>query len=255
MIELTDDHLKRYSRQIMISQIGQAGQQKLLQSKVLIIGSGGLGSPAAYYMAAAGVGEIGLVDYDQVDISNLQRQILHNTKRLGMLKVESAKQTLKDLNPDVRVNTYPIRVSKENAEEIISPYDIIVDAVDNYATRYLVNDICVRLKKPLVVAGVTNFGGLVMVVLPGQGPCYRCVLPEPPKPRYKNPSELGVIGTASGIIGTIEAMETIKLLLGVGENLAGRLLVFDGLGMYFQEIKVERKSTCPVCGNITANGT
>ena len=189
------------------------------------------------------------MDYDRVDMSNLQRQILHNTKRLGMLKVESAKKTLTDLNPSIRINTYPIQVDHENVEELLIAYDLIIAAVDNSASRYLINDSCVRLNKSLVVAGAAGFEGLVMVVLPGQGPCYRCVFPEPPSLGIKSPKELGVVGTIPGIIGTIQAMETIKLLLGVGEPLTGRMLIFDGLGMSIQEIKVSKNPACPICGD------
>ncbi|NPV27846.1 MAG: HesA/MoeB/ThiF family protein [Firmicutes bacterium] len=177
MLRLTQEQLNRYSRQIVMEQIGEAGQQKLLQARVLLVGAGGLGSPVAYYLAAAGIGELGLVDSDQVEVSNLQRQILHSTERLGMLKAESAKLTLTSLNPDVKVTSYPVRASADNITELIRPYDVVVNAVDNFATRYLVNDTCVRLQKPLIEAGVMKFDGMVMVILPGRGPCYRCVLP------------------------------------------------------------------------------
>ncbi|MBC7325139.1 MAG: HesA/MoeB/ThiF family protein, partial [Moorella sp. (in: Bacteria)] len=213
----------RYSRQIILKNVGGRGQEKLKEGKVLIIGAGGLGSPVAYYLTAAGVGTIGIVDSDRVDLSNLQRQILHNSDRLGQLKAESARETLLALNPALTINTYPLRLDKANILDIIRDYDVVVDGVDNFATRYLLNDACVMTGKTLVEGGVLQWDGLVMTIKPGRGPCYRCIFPDPPPPgAVPSCQEAGVMGTVPGLIGAIQATEVIKILLGVGETLTGR---------------------------------
>jgi adenylyltransferase/sulfurtransferase len=245
---LTQEEEARYARQIVISEIGREGQEKLKASRILIVGAGGLGSPAAMYLACAGVGTIGLVDEDTVSISNLQRQILHGSDNIGMKKVESAKRTLNRLNPHVNVVTYDTRLSKEDAESIIADYDLVVDAVDNLETRYLVNDICVNLRKPLVEAGVMRFDGMILTILPGKGPCYRCVFPSPPpEDAVGTAREMGIFGAIPGIIGCTEAVEAVKALLGIGDPLAGRLLLFSGLDMNWREVRVSPNQKCPAC--------
>ncbi len=222
----------------------------MLYSKVFLVGAGGLGSPTAYYLAAAGVGTIGIIDHDVVDRSNLQRQILHNEERIGQPKVESAKQTLKALNPDVNVITYREKLSRDNVMDIIRDYDVIVNGCDNFPTRYLINDACVFLKKPLVDGSIFRFEGQVTVFQPGVGPCYRCLFPEPPPPEMApSCAEAGVFGVLPGIIGSIQGIEVIKLLLGKGEPLIGRLLIIDTLKMKVREMKVRRDPHCPVCGD------
>ena len=247
--ELTPPQMKRYSRHVLIPEVGKEGQLKLLDSKVLIIGAGGLGSPSAYYLAAAGVGTIGMVDSDVVDESNLQRQILHNSKRIGEPKVESAKQTLEDLNPDVKVVPYQTRLNRDNIVGIFKDYDLIVDGSDNFPTRYLVNDASVLLKKTVVHGSIFRFDGQVSVFKPFDGPCYRCVFPEPPPPELA-PScdEAGTLGVLPGIVGLFEANEAIKLLLGIGEPLIGRLLMVDALTNEFRTLRLKRDPKCPVCG-------
>ncbi|HKY62188.1 MAG TPA: molybdopterin-synthase adenylyltransferase MoeB [bacterium] len=249
-IFLDSQKLERYSRHILMPEVGEEGQIKLLESKVFLVGAGGLGSPTAYYLAAAGVGTIGIVDNDVVDRSNLQRQILHNEERIGEPKVESAKETLKGLNPDINVVTYRERLSRENVMELIKDYDVIVNGCDNFPTRYLINDACVFLKKPLVDGSIFRFEGQVNVIQPYQGPCYRCLYPEPPPPEMA-PScqEAGVFGVLPGIIGCIQGIEVLKLLLGKGEPLVGRLLIMDTLKMKVREMKVRRDPHCPVCGD------
>jgi molybdopterin/thiamine biosynthesis adenylyltransferase/rhodanese-related sulfurtransferase len=247
--DLTPAQHKRYSRHVLIPEIGKEGQLKLLDSKVLIIGAGGLGSPAAYYLAAAGVGTIGIVDSDVVDESNLQRQILHNSKRIGQPKVDSAKQTLEDLNPDVKVVPYQQRLTRDNIVEIVKDYDLIVDGSDNFPTRYLVNDASVLLRKPVVHGSIFRFDGQVSVFKPFDGPCYRCVFPEPP-PAELAPScdEAGTLGVLPGIVGLLEANEAVKLLLGIGQPLIGRLLMVDALAVEFRTLRLKRDPKCPVCG-------
>jgi molybdopterin/thiamine biosynthesis adenylyltransferase/rhodanese-related sulfurtransferase len=242
--ELTPAQNKRYSRHVLIPEVGKEGQLKLL-----IIGAGGLGSPAAYYLAAAGVGTIGIVDSDVVDESNLQRQILHNSKRIGQPKVDSAKQTLEDLNPDVKVVPYQTRLTRDNIIDIFKDYDLIVDGSDNFPTRYLVNDASVLLKKTVVHGSIFRFDGQVSVFKPFDGPCYRCVFPEPPPPELA-PScdEAGTLGILPGIIGLFEANEAVKLLLGIGEPLIGRLLMIDALTDEFRTLRLKRDPKCPVCG-------
>jgi len=245
---LTADQRDRYKRHILLPEVGEAGQQKLLESKVLLLGAGGLGSPAALYLAAAGVGTLGIVDMDVVDASNLQRQILHNTERIGDRKVDSAKKTLTALNPDVNVVTYDVRLGADNVLDIFEGYDVIVDGTDNFPTRYLVNDASLKLDIPVVHGSIFRFEGQASVYLPHQGPCYRCQVPEPP-PAELAPScaEAGVLGVLPGIIGSIQAMETIKLLLGLGEPLVGRLLAYDALEESFRTFKVNRDPECAAC--------
>lgn len=250
MVELSNAEIERYSRQIILPNIGGKGQKKLKQSKVLVVGAGGLGSPAAYYLAAAGVGTIGIVDGDAVELSNLQRQILHNTERVGLPKTESARQTLLALNPHITVNVHQLRLSKDNILDVIQGYEVIVDGVDNFPTRYLLNDACVMAGKPLVEAGVLQWDGLVMTIKPKEGPCYRCIFPEPPPPgAVPTCQEAGIVGAVPGVIGAIQATEVLKLLLGVGEGLVGRLLIYNGLEMRFREVGAERNPACPVCGD------
>lgn len=246
---LTSQQLDRYARHIMMPEVSEEGQQKLLNSKVFLVGAGGLGSPTAYYLAAAGVGTLGIIDDDVVDRSNLQRQILHNEARVGQPKVESAKETLTALNPDIKVITYQEKLSSDNIMEIIKDYDIVVNGCDNFPTRYLVNDACIFLKKPLVDASIFRFEGQVTVFKPFEGPCYRCLYPEPPPPEMA-PScqEAGVFGVLPGIIGCTQGIEVIKLLLGLGHPLIGRLMIFDTLPMKIREMKVRRDPECPVCG-------
>ncbi len=246
---LRPDQLERYSRHILMPEVGEEGQIKLLESKVFLVGAGGLGSPAAYYLAAAGIGTIGIIDHDVVDRSNLQRQILHNEERVGELKVESAKKTLKALNPDINVVTYNEQLTSENIFRVIKDYDIIVNGCDNFPTRYLVNDACVFTKKPLVDGSIFRFEGQVSVYNPPAGPCYRCLYPAPPPPEMA-PScqEAGVFGALPGIVGTAQAVEVIKLVLQIGEPLIGKLLSFDALKMKFRELKIRRDPACPVCG-------
>ena len=246
---MSPEQLTRYSRHLIIPEIGEKGQSKLLDSKVLLLGAGGLGSPVAMYLAAAGVGTIGLIDNDVVDRSNLQRQILHTDESVGTPKVESARARINALNPDVDVRTYETWLSSENVLEIFEGYDVVVDGGDNFATRYLVNDACVHLGIPNVHGSVYRFEGQVTSFVPHQGPCYRCLYPEPPPPELA-PScqEAGVLGVLPGVIGLLQAIEVIKLLVDVGEPLAGRLLTFDGLKSQFRELKLRRDPECSLCG-------
>ena len=240
----------RYSRHLLIPEVGEEGQLKLLDSKVLLIGAGGLGSPASLYLAAAGVGRIGIVDADVVDESNLQRQIVHSTERLGEAKVESAKQTIEALNPDVQVVAYKERLTSENIERILADgWDVIVDGADNFPTRYLVNDASVWHGIPVVHGSIYRFEGQVTVFKPGEGPCYRCLFPAPPPPELApSCAEGGVLGVLPGVIGSLQANEALKLALGIGEPLVGRLLLFDALANEFSEMKLRRDPDCPVCG-------
>jgi molybdopterin/thiamine biosynthesis adenylyltransferase/rhodanese-related sulfurtransferase len=248
--QYTPEQLIRYSRHFMLPEVGEEGQAKLLQGKVLMVGAGGLGSPAAYYLAAAGVGTLGIIDNDVVDISNLQRQILHTNDRVGKPKVESAKQTLEALNPDVRVIPYQEKLTSANIMGILKDYDIVVDGSDNFPTRYLVNDACILADKPNVHGSIFQFEGQATVFYPGKGPCYRCLYPEPP-PAELAPScaEAGVLGVLPGLIGVIEALETIKLILEKGDLLIGRLLCFNTLTMEITTLKLRRDPNCPICGD------
>ena len=248
--QYTPEQLIRYSRHFLLPEVGEDGQAKLLQAKVLMVGAGGLGSPAAYYLAAAGVGTLGIIDNDVVDISNLQRQILHANDRVGMPKVESAKKTLEALNPDVKVVPYQAKLTSGNIMEIIKDYDFVVDGCDNFPTRYLVNDACVLTKKPNVHGSIFQFEGQATIFYPGEGPCYRCLYPEPP-PAELAPScaEAGVLGVLPGLIGVIEALEAIKLILGKGDTLIGRLLCFNTLTMEINTLKLRRDPNCPMCGD------
>ncbi len=248
--QFTQEQLTRYSRHFLLPEVGEEGQAKLLDARVLMVGAGGLGSPSAYYLAAAGVGTVGIVDHDVVDLSNLQRQILHSNSRIGEPKTESARQTLQGLNPDVNVIPIPERLTSENIMEIIKDYDIVVDGCDNFATRYLVNDACVMTGKPNVHGSIFQFEGQVSVFRPGYGPCYRCLYPEPPPPGMApSCAEAGVLGVLPGIIGTIQAVETIKLILDKGESLAGRLLHFNTLTMEVTTLRLRRDPECPMCGD------
>jgi molybdopterin/thiamine biosynthesis adenylyltransferase/rhodanese-related sulfurtransferase len=246
---LNPDQRNRYQRHLLVDEVGEEGQLKLLDSKVLLLGAGGLGSPAALYLAAAGVGTLGIIDMDVVDHSNLQRQILHNVDRVGERKVDSAKKTLTALNPDVDVVTYDVRLGADNILDIIDGYDVILDGTDNFPTRYLVNDASLLKRIPVVHGSIFRFEGQATVFHPYVGPCYRCMIPEPP-PAELAPScaEAGVLGVLPGIVGSIQAMETIKLLLGIGDTLAGRLLAYDALEESFRTFKVPRDPDCPACG-------
>ena len=245
----TPEQARRYSRHIIMPQIGGKGQRRLLDAKVLLIGAGGLGSPAALYLAAAGVGTLGIVDFDEVDLTNLQRQLLHRTNDVGRLKVDSAEEMINSLNPDVNVVKHRVQLSSENALDVLADYDIIVDGSDNFPTRYLVNDATVMLGKPCVHGSIFLFEGQASTFVPGHG-CYRCLYPTPPPPgMVPSCAEAGVLGVLPGIIGSIQAVETIKLVLGLGDTLTGRLLLFDALDMNFRTVRVPRNRECPVCGD------
>lgn len=246
---LREDQIERYSRQILLPLVGGEGQEKLLAAKVLIIGAGGLGSPCALYLAAAGIGTIGLVDSDVVELNNLQRQILHNTKKVGTHKVDSAQDTLEALNTDVKIIAHKVRITSENITDIIKEYDIIVDGSDNFPTRYLVNDACVMAGKPLSHGGIFRFDGQAITILPGESACYRCLFPEPPPPGLvPSCQEAGILGAVAGVIGTIQANEVLKYVLGIGNLLTGKLLVFNALDSNFRQVKVPHDPNCPVCG-------
>ena len=246
---LSEEQVRRYSRHLILPEIGGSGQRKLLNGKVLLVGAGGLGSPAALYLAAAGVGTLGIVDFDAVDLSNLQRQILHHVRDVGRPKVESAVDAIADLNPDVKVVPYREALNSSNARQIFSEYDVIVNGSDNFPTRYLANDACVFLKKPLVDGSIFKFEGQTTVFLPGHG-CYRCLYPAPPPPGVvPSCAEAGVLGVICGVIASIQGIETIKLLLGLGDPLVGRLVFFDALSMEFRQVKFRRDPDCPVCGD------
>lgn len=248
-MQFTEEQIRRYSRHIILPEVGGVGQGKLLNAKVLIIGAGGLGSPAAFYLAAAGVGTLGIVDFDQVELSNLQRQILHRTSDVGRPKVESSKETMKALNPDVKIKTYKTKINTENIMSIIEDYPIIIDGCDNFVTRYLVNDACVLTKKINVYGSVFRFEGQTTVFDSQTGPCYRCLYPEPPPAGFvPSCQEAGVLGVLPGIIGMIQAIEALKLILGIGDSLKGRLLIHDALSMEFREVSIKKDPHCPVCG-------
>ena len=246
---LTPAQVKRYSRHIIMGDVGSVGQRKLMQSKALIVGAGGLGSPSAVYLALAGVGTIGIVDFDVVELSNLQRQILHHTADVGRPKIESARDNIKAYNPDVNVVLHETRLESDNAMDIIGQYDLVVNGADNFATRYLVNDACYLLNKPLVDGSILIFDGQTTVFLPGEG-CYRCLFPEPPPPgMVPNCAEAGVLGALTGLVGSIQATEALKQFLGIGESLSSRLLLIDALSMSFREVKLKRNPACPLCGD------
>src|SRR6266699_4050333 len=246
---MNEAQAKRYRRHLLVPEVGEQGQFKLLDSKVLLLGAGGLGSPAAYYLAAAGVGTIGIIDDDVVEESNLQRQIIHNTKRVGQYKAESARETIQALNPDVKVITYIERLDETNVARIIAGYDVIIDGTDNFPTRYLLNDAAIIANKPVVHGSVFRFEGQLTIFKPNEGPCYRCLYPEPP-PLALAPScaEAGVLGVLPGIIGLLQATETVKLLLGIGEPLVGRMMTYDSLAGEFNELRLYRDPECPACG-------
>ena len=247
---LSNEEIRRYSRHLILPEFGMTGQRRVKHGSVLLIGTGGLGSPLALYLAAAGVGHLGLVDFDVVDESNLQRQIVHGTSTLGSAKTESARRRLRDLNPHIEITTYEEQMTSENALELMRPYDVIVDGTDNFPTRYLTNDASVMLGKPNVYGSIFRFEGQATVFYPKEGgPCYRCLYPEPPPPGLvPSCAEGGVLGVLPGVIGTIQATETLKLLAGIGEPLVGRLLLYAALSMRFRELKLRRNPDCPVCG-------
>jgi molybdopterin/thiamine biosynthesis adenylyltransferase/rhodanese-related sulfurtransferase len=247
---LSAEELQRYSRHLMMPEVTAEGQRRLKAARILCIGAGGLGSPAALYLAAAGVGTIGIVDFDEVDLSNLQRQILHGTKDIGRSKLESARDRLRDINPEIEIELHECRFSSENASQLVTQYDLVVDGSDNFPTRYLSSDVCVFARKPNVYGSVFRFEGQTTVFAPHLGgPCYRCLFPEPPPPdSVPNCAQAGVLGVLPGIIGMLQAIETIKLIMGIGEPLVGRLLHFDALKVKFRELNLRRDPACPVCG-------
>ncbi|MEE8472292.1 MAG: molybdopterin-synthase adenylyltransferase MoeB [Dehalococcoidia bacterium] len=245
----TEDQVRRYSRHIILRQVGGKGQRRLLGARVLLVGTGGLGSPAGLYLGAAGVGKIGVADFDRVDLSNLHRQVFHRTRDIGQPKTASAARTLHSMNPDIEVVEHQLELGVSNIGEILDGYDIVVDGSDNFPTRYLVNDACVMAGKPLVHGSISQFRGMATVFLPGQG-CYRCLFPQPPAPgTTPTCQEAGVLGVLPGVIGTIQAVETIKLILEIGRSLVGRLLIYDALEMEFLEVRWKRDAGCPVCGD------
>ena len=248
-MDLNEQQIERYSRQIILEEVGGAGQKKLLSSKVLIVGAGGLGAPAALYLAAGGIGEIGVVDYDKVDLTNLQRQIIHNTSDIGTEKVDSAKAKIQAINPDVTVQTYQSRVTAENISEIIRKYDFVIDGTDNFTSKFLINDACYFEKKAFSHAGILRFDGQLITVLPGETTCYRCIFHSPP-PAGVVPScsEAGVLGVLAGVIGLLQATEAIKFLLGIGELLTNALLVYNALETSFCKVQLNRNPNCPLCG-------
>jgi molybdopterin/thiamine biosynthesis adenylyltransferase len=246
----TNDQLERYSRQIILKEIGAKGQKKLLNAKVLIIGAGGLGAPAALYLAAAGVGTIGIVDDDVVDLSNLQRQVIHTTPDVGKPKAESAKETMEAINPEIKVNAIRAFVDSKNILELIAPYDFIIDGTDNFAAKFLINDACVIAGKAFSHAGIIRFKGQLMTYVPGKGPCYRCAFREPPPPgAVPTCREAGVIGAMGGIIGSLQGLEAVKFIAGAGDLLVGSLLTFDALKMEFRKVKLKARPDCQVCSD------
>ena len=248
-ITLSNEEVERYSRHLIMPEVGMAGQKKLKAASVLLIGAGGLGSPLALYLTAAGIGRIGLVDYDVVDYTNLQRQIIHGTKDVGRPKLESAKESMLAINPFVQVDTYEVPLTSANALEILAPYDIIIDGTDNFPTRYLTNDACVLLGKPNVYGSIFRFEGQLSVFYAKEGPCYRCLFPEPPPPgSVPSCAEGGVLGILPGTIGAMQATEAIKLILGIGDSMIGRLVLYDALNMEVTEVKLRKNPNCPVCG-------
>jgi molybdopterin/thiamine biosynthesis adenylyltransferase len=248
-MKFTGDQLRRYSRHLILPEVGEEGQARLLKARVFIVGAGGLGSPAGYYLAAAGVGTLGIIDYDEVELSNLHRQIAHCTRTIGVPKVESAKITFESLNPDVHIIPVKERLTKQNILKFIKDYDIIVDCSDNYATRFLVNDACVMNRKPLVTGAIFKFEGQLTVVIPREGPCYRCLFEKPPPPDILPfPQNAGLLGVTPGIIGTLQAAEVLKLIIGTGEILKGELLIYHALKTSFRKVKIPKNPECPLCG-------
>ncbi len=248
-MEFTDEQVLRYSRHIILPEVGGKGQARIAKAKVFIIGAGGLGCPVGYYLTAAGVGTIAMIDDDIVEISNLQRQIAHSMNTLGMPKVESAKKTFEALNPDVNVVALKKRISKDDILDLIRDYDVVVDGSDNFPTRYLVNDACVMAKKPLVSGAILRFEGQVTTIMPGEGPCYRCLFEEPPPPGLvPSCQEAGVLGVLPGVIGGLQATEVLKLILGKGDILKGELLIYSALKTTFRKVKVPKNPSCPMCG-------
>ena len=249
---LSDEEVERYARHIVLREVGGPGQAKLRAARVLVIGAGGLGSPVIIYIAAAGLGTIGIVDFDEVSLSNLQRQIAHRTADIGRLKTDSAGDAVRAINPGVRIEMHSVRLTAENASDLIGQYDVIADGSDNFATRFLVNDACFFAKKTLVSAAVTEFDGQVATYKPHAGdyPCYRCLFPEPPPPgTAPSCSETGILGAAAGVMGTLQALEVMKEIIGVGESLAGKLLIYDALSTRFRTVRVPRDPACALCGN------
>jgi molybdopterin/thiamine biosynthesis adenylyltransferase/rhodanese-related sulfurtransferase len=250
--QLTGEERLRYGRHLVLPEVGEEGQRRLKQARVLLVGAGGLGSPAALYLAAAGVGHLGLVDFDAVDASNLQRQVIHGTRDVGRPKVDSARDRIADLNPNVHLEPYPVRLGRGNALELVGAHDLVVDGTDNFATRYLVNDACVLAGRPNVYASIFRFEGQASIFATADGPCYRCLHPEPPPPGLvPSCAEGGVLGVLPGLLGLIQATEALKLLLGIGQPLVGRLLLVDALHMDFQAVKLKRDPRCPACGTRT----
>lgn len=251
-MELSEQQFRRYARHLILDEVGEDGQERLLQSRVLVVGAGGLGSPMLLYLAAAGVGTIGIVDNDRVDITNLQRQIVHATRNVGALKVESARGTLAEINPDVQVVTHPLRLGPENAEAIIRNYDLVADGSDNFATRYLLTDLCCRLERPLVAAALSPFEGQLSTFRPYLGaghPCYRCLFRDPPPPDLvPRCEEAGILGAVAGVLGTLQAVEVLKQLLDLGESLDGTLLLYDAMRARFHSIRIAKDPDCPTCG-------
>jgi adenylyltransferase/sulfurtransferase len=247
-LDFSEEEIRRYSRHIVLPEVGGIGQKRINRAAVLIVGAGGLGSPAAYYLAAAGVGTIGIVDHDVVDTSNLQRQILHTTADIGRKKVDSARDTLAELNPNLTIVPHDVRLTAANIMDILKDYDVVVEGSDNFPTKFLVNDACVMSDTPLSMAGIFRFSGQILTVVPHVGPCYRCLIPQPPPPGAR-PScqEAGVLGAMAGAVGVIQATEALKLILGKGEVLQGRLLLFEALQMRFETIELKRNPECPVC--------
>lgn len=254
-MEFTKEQQERYARHFVLQEAGSKGQEKLLNSKVLIIGAGGLGSPVSMYLAAAGVGTLGIADADAVDLSNLQRQIAHGMEDIGKAKVESIQETIREMNPDVAVLTYQCFVNESNIMDLVEKYDFVVDATDNFTAKFLINDACVIAKKPFCHAGISRFQGQLMTYVPGEGPCYRCIFREPPPPNaVPNCRQVGIIGAMAGVIGSLQAMEVLKYLLGAGELLTGRLLTYDALKMEFRTVELPKHvPDCPVCGKNSGN--
>lgn len=249
MSDLKEEEIRRYGRQLILKEIGENGQKRLRDARALVVGLGGLGSPASYYLAAAGVGTLGIVDSDVVEISNLQRQLLHRTHDIGRPKTESATEKLRALNPGVTIEKHHVRLSTDNVVQLIRDYDVILDGVDNFAARYLLNDACFFGGKPLVEAGVLQFLGQIMTIVPGKGPCYRCVFPEPPPPgSIPGCREAGILGVVPGVAGVLQATEAIKLIIGIGKSLVGRIIIYEALTGSFREVSLRRNPKCPLCG-------